>query len=321
MTSPLRFATGGVLPKCCPDVLSADELKNLDPSTTSPAEAAAAKIKAEEANAKARIAAVRYLATVDCHWWHEAEKALIASLRADKNECVRYAAAIALGTGCCCTEKTIKALNITVIGSNEDGNPSENSERVKHAAWYALQVCMSRQACFANFAFEPVESLEPPEQPPVPRQLTPVPPEQAPPLSPETGPPPRTLPTTARRAFDVEQARFYNKLRPKPVDQSLASARLYASTISAPKPPTKTIPTGGRNLMEIFNRAATPNPVPELPTETQPQQPQRPIFRLPTIFGSRRSPAPLTPIGTIPTKRNAEPRRTVEPAVLGFRAK
>ena len=50
------------------------------------AQGAAAKIKAEEAQAKAKIAAVEYLASVDCRYYEEAELALINSLRREKNE-------------------------------------------------------------------------------------------------------------------------------------------------------------------------------------------------------------------------------------------
>jgi len=111
----------------------------------SPAEEAAQKIKADEAQAKARRAAIKYLGTVDCHYFPEAEKALIGGLLNDRNECVRLEAALALGHGCCCTKKTIEALQVTVSGSNKLGNPGETSERVKAAAFAALQRCLARQ--------------------------------------------------------------------------------------------------------------------------------------------------------------------------------
>src|SRR5262249_26195944 len=83
----------------------------------------------------------------NCHYWQEAEAALIGSLRADRNECVRWEAAMALGRGCCCTKKTIKALMLSVSGGTEDGNFEEISERVKAAAEAALQPCL---ACYAE---------------------------------------------------------------------------------------------------------------------------------------------------------------------------
>src|SRR5205807_1507600 len=93
----------------------------------------------------------------------------INALRGDTNECVRLEAALALGSGCCCNKRTIAALNITVSGSNKDGKPSENSERVKAAATYALQHCL---ACFSEIEVvtEPKTPIEPPTPapPPVP---------------------------------------------------------------------------------------------------------------------------------------------------------
>jgi hypothetical protein len=107
----------------------------------------AAKIKAEEAQAKARKAAVRYLGTVDCGRFPDAEGALVKALRTDTNECVRYEAALALGNGCCCTNTTMEALAITAACSNRDGNPREYSDRVRAAAVAALQNCLS---CFVD---------------------------------------------------------------------------------------------------------------------------------------------------------------------------
>jgi len=60
----------------------------------------AAKVEQEQKQAKVRVAAVKYLGTVQCHYYPEAEAALIASLRADRSECVRLAAAQALASGC-----------------------------------------------------------------------------------------------------------------------------------------------------------------------------------------------------------------------------
>src|SRR5262249_26693728 len=132
---PISALSGGMIGEFCPIGPSAADLAKPPDS----AEGAAAQIKLAEAQAKARRAAVRYLGTVDCHWFPEAEAGLINALRGDTNECVRLEAALALGSGCCCNKKTIAALNMTVSGSNKDGKPSENSERVKAAAAYALQ--------------------------------------------------------------------------------------------------------------------------------------------------------------------------------------
>lgn len=138
--APIRTFTGGLMPSCCPVASRADLAKPADS-----AEGAAARIAADEAGAKARRAAVRYLGTVDCHYWPEAEAGLINALRTDKNECVRMEAAWALGSGCCCTKKTVEALSITVSGSDRDGHAAEKSDRVKEAARFALERCV---ACF-----------------------------------------------------------------------------------------------------------------------------------------------------------------------------
>ena len=105
-------------------------------------EGAAARAKADEADAKARRAAVRFLGTVDCHYWPEAQEALINALRGDRNECVRLEAAFALNRGCCCTKMIIKALVMCVSGSDEDGFPSERSPRVRAVAQAALAHCL-----------------------------------------------------------------------------------------------------------------------------------------------------------------------------------
>src|SRR5262249_61901957 len=124
--------TGGLLPQICPDTPTASDLAS-DLAAGGP-QGVASQIKAAEAQAKAKIAALEYLATVDCSVWPEAEKAMIDSLRSDRTECVRYAAARALATGCCCTEKTAAALTNVIEGSTEDGGLLDRSERVKAAA-------------------------------------------------------------------------------------------------------------------------------------------------------------------------------------------
>jgi len=170
--------SGGLIPPCCPKVLTDDALnkaaKEGPDAAKGDAQAAAAKIAKDEAEAKERRAAVRYLGTVDCHYWGDvAEPALIASLRTDRNECVRWEAAMALGNGCCCTKKTIAALTIsvygvdkeglTVAGNLSDGAPVETSERVKAAALAALQHCLS---CYSETAAPAPEKPErPPEKP------------------------------------------------------------------------------------------------------------------------------------------------------------
>src|SRR5262249_36573616 len=108
------------------------------------AAAAAGQIKASEADAKARVAAVEYLGTVDCTRWPEAKKALIYSLREDPNESVRFGAARALNRGGCCNQEVIEALQISVWGEAKGGAPPETWARVRAAAFGALQNCLLR---------------------------------------------------------------------------------------------------------------------------------------------------------------------------------
>jgi hypothetical protein len=215
--------SGGLLPKCCPDILSPEDLaKKKDAGQLSPAEEAANKIKADEAQAKARRAAIKYLGTVDCHYFPEAEKALIAGLLNDRNECVRLEAALALGNGCCCTKNTVEALQIAATGSSKLGNPGETSERVKAAAFAALQHCLARQT-----------------EPPQPRQ-----PERPPePIRPPEKP-------------EVQQARFIARAAPESKDAEVMqkAARTVAERTGLPPTPGA-LATGHRNLFQIIRQA------------------------------------------------------------------
>jgi hypothetical protein len=169
---PIGAFTGGLLGPCCPLFNQADLLKPADS-----AEGAAARIKADEADAKARAAAVRYLARADCAYWPEAADALVNALRADRNECVRFAAAQALGTGCCCGKKTIVALSISAAGSDRDGNPPEKSDRVRFAAQAALENCLARCGCAIPVPTEGGPREKPAPERPAPE--TPVKPASA----------------------------------------------------------------------------------------------------------------------------------------------
>jgi hypothetical protein len=141
LMAPVSAFSGGVIPPFCPTVPSVAEL--LDPGPVG----AASKAKLDRAGAEERMKAVKYLGTLDCHYWPEAEEALIAALRADRNECVRYEAAVALAKGCCCTCKVIVALSHVVSCSDADGHPYEKSARVRAVAAHALDRCMANCAC------------------------------------------------------------------------------------------------------------------------------------------------------------------------------
>ncbi len=141
LMAPVSAFSGGVIPPFCPTVPSVAEL--LDPGPVG----AASKAKLDRAGAEERVKAVKYLGTLDCHYWPEAEEALIGALRGDRNECVRYEAAMALAKGCCCTCKVIVALSHVVSCSDADGFPYEKSARVRAVAAHALDRCMANCNC------------------------------------------------------------------------------------------------------------------------------------------------------------------------------
>jgi hypothetical protein len=139
---PMAMMSGGLIPNRCAQNSVANDLQK---SAESP-EGAAAKVKADEAEAKARAAAVRFLANVDCERWPEATETLKNALRKDRNECVRLEAALALRNGCCCNNETIDALKNCVLGENKtDPAPVERSERVRAVAAEALARCVMTQ--------------------------------------------------------------------------------------------------------------------------------------------------------------------------------
>ena len=141
LMAPVSAFSGGIIPPFCPIVPSIAEL--LDPGPVG----AASKAKLDRAGAEERMKAVKYLGTLDCHYWPEAEEALIGALRGDRNECVRYEAATALAKGCCCTCKVIVALSHVVSCSDADGFPYEKSARVRAVAAHALDRCMVNCNC------------------------------------------------------------------------------------------------------------------------------------------------------------------------------
>ena len=200
MLAPMTLMTGGLFSGLCP------------PSSAfgaggSPAQQVASAVAADEASAKERVAAVEYLATVDCHYWPDVEEAIIASLRTDRNECVRYAAAKALISGCCCGKKTIEALTIVVNRTDKDGNPSENSDRVVAAACTALQRCL---AVYCN------------ETPLAPEELPEALPEES------NGREPATASGESKNGFATELARLPG---PLPSDVTKKAGESLAITI------------------------------------------------------------------------------------------
>ncbi len=134
--SPIRAATGHLMPPPpAVEVPTKDGVaRMIAAGDYSPAEISAAKIKIDEAQGNTRRAAVRYLGTVDCHYYPEAELGLIAALRADRIESVRFEAALAIGNCRGATSRMLEALHLAASGSDWDGNPAETSERVRAVA-------------------------------------------------------------------------------------------------------------------------------------------------------------------------------------------
>ena len=234
---PYSTLSGGLIPLCCPTVPSDAAIAALAAQGgPNGAEAVAAKVKKDEADAKARRAAIRYLATVDCHYWPEAEVAIISGLRDDRNECVRYEAALALLNGCCCNARTIEALNIVVAGSEKDGKPAETSERVRCVALAALQGCLLR--------YNPPEPEGPPEKP--------VPPEPA-----EDTMTAVPLDPAFRRV-----SYYYKALAARPNAQVVSDARRTVARMASRAPRQEPAMPGERSVYHAMSRALKPKPAP-----------------------------------------------------------
>jgi hypothetical protein len=202
---PMTVMSGGLVDNCCVKNAIQNDLKK---PADSP-EGAAARIKQDEADAAARAEAVRYLATVDCERWPEAADTLKNALRKDRNECVRWEAAKALRTGCCCNNEIVEALKQCVLGdAKTDPNPAEHSERVRAAAAEALSHCVIVQ---------PVELA-----PPAPLQKV--------------------------EAFpnDASDEAYYKRIVRLPREQVVASARAVLVSLQKPTKDhvTAAIPTG-----------------------------------------------------------------------------
>jgi hypothetical protein len=252
VTGPVGAVSGGFIPPLCPIAPTPDQIAALEKAVPGGAAATAAKIKASEADAKARVAAVEYLGTVDCSRWKEATKALIISLRADTNECVRYAAATVLNSGCCCNKDTIEALRICVAGEDKDGNPAETSVRVKAAAFNALQNCLTK-----------VPEVLPEEQPrsPIDRERGPVPnleplPEQ--PLRRErstTSAGDGTHIATSLGGSATAAPAFEERLRRRTFAETVNEARQTMFDVSRTTKPPKSLPPGKRSVLNAFIKA------------------------------------------------------------------
>jgi hypothetical protein len=249
-TGPLAAMTGGFIPALCPAAPSASQIAALNAAAPGGAAATAAKIKASEADAKARVAAVEYLGTVDCTRWKEATTALVNALRADPNECVRYAAARVLNSGCCCNKQTMEALKICVAGEDKDGNPPETSPRVKAAAFNALQNCLMR-----------VPEVLPEE--PAPK---PIPREPGPNLEPIPGQPLERERSTMKAPGGSHVAashvvpkptlaRFEEELQRKTYSQTVNEARQTLIEVARSSNQSPTLPPGKKSVIDLLRKA------------------------------------------------------------------
>ncbi|HBJ33386.1 MAG TPA: hypothetical protein DDZ51_01215 [Planctomycetaceae bacterium] len=133
MRKPLSAVTGGLV--------AAEKVPHADEQAQPGPEGTAAQLKAVNLQAPKRRTAVAELRAVDVRYHPEAEGVLIAALRADPSECVRYEAALTIETLPACTEKIARALRTSIDSSSADGNPAELSLRVRKQAATTLAKC------------------------------------------------------------------------------------------------------------------------------------------------------------------------------------
>jgi hypothetical protein len=240
--APISCLTGGVICNPC--------------DACNPAPTAAAAIKKDQAAMKARRAMIRFLGTVDCHYYPEAQKALLSALRCDRSPCVRWEAAHSLANGCCCSQATIEALTICITASEKDGNPSENCLAVRVEAYRALQVCLSCK----------VQPGGPAEQsrPEMPNTLPPG--SEA--VQQAVGVTAAAAAATAApvvaaapvAAPEIVLTAYYQAMGSKPLADSLEEARAVAhSHRSLPERLSRDQPMSGeRGLTQLWKRSATP---------------------------------------------------------------
>jgi hypothetical protein len=251
VTGPVGAVSGGFIPPLCPVAPTPAQAAAMQAANPGGAAATAAMIKASEADAKARVAAVEYLGTVDCTRWKEATLALKNALRDDPNECVRYAAARALGSGCCCNKDTIDALRACVSGEATGGSPAETSVRVKAAAFDALQNCLAKVP-----EVLPVEKPVPiePEPGAVPREpalpVQPLRPERST-MSHGDG----THIATSLRGVATAVPTSGDRVRSRTFAETVNEARQTMFEVARTTKAPNTLPTGKRSVFNAFVKA------------------------------------------------------------------
>ena len=318
LSGPVGAISGGFICPLCPPPTAA-QIAALANKPNGGAEAAAAKIQASEADAKARVAAVEYLGTVDCNRFPEAKKALLAALREDPNECVRFAAARSLNSGCCCDQEVIEKLRISVAGEKKDG-PAETSCRVKAAAFSALQNCLMRVP-------EEVEAPQPRRAPPEggegpqPRR---APPERSEGL-PEPIPDPtkRVKPigttmnttdtstiTTSLKAANPRARTIEEELKTKPFAQTIAEARQTLFEAARYPQASATLPPGKQSVYHVLLKARK-----DIEGKSRPNPKDPSPGRDPGVTPSTYGPAPAS----VPGQANSIPAQLPgsEPSASG----
>jgi hypothetical protein len=288
------------------------------------AEAVAGKIKQDEADAKARVAAVEYLATVDCSRWTEATEALKNALRKDHNECVRFAAARALNSGCCCSQEIIDALRNCLADVPKDGAPPESSPRVKAAAFSALQNCLMRVP--EVLPEVPVREPELPRRevaPPPPPAIPAVPPEREKPPTSMSGPVPTHV--IAAHFRETPRAPMYEEqLRHKSFAQTLDEARQTLFEVAQKPAQPVVLPPGKQSVwhalvkarQDLNTQGRTPPPTPRYPMPPTPRGSglQQTSYTSPPAPAVRRD--NLTPAAAPKRRRSPVKASTTDPDYL-----
>src|SRR5271166_372100 len=322
LSGPVGAISGGFVCPLCPPPTPA-QIAALANKPNGGAEAAAAKIQASEADAKARVAAVEYLGTVDCNRFPEAKKALLAALREDPNECVRFAAARSLNSGCCCDQEVIEKLRISVAGEKK-GGPAETSCRVKAAAFSALQNCLMRVPEEVEEAPQPLRA--PPEGP---RRAPPEEPRRAPPERSEGLPEPIPDPTkrvkpigttmnttdtstitTSLEAANPRARTIEEDLKTKPFAQTVAEARQTLFEAARYPQASATLPPGKQSVYHALLKARK-----DIEGKSRPNPKDPSPGRDPGVTPSTYSPAPAS----VPGQANSIPGQVPgsEPSASG----
>lgn len=326
VTEPLSKATLGIIPSMKPPkVPTLKELLDKGPI------GAKSKVKIDKMNAKARKEAVEELKEVDCHYWPEAEEALIGALRTDRNEAVRYSAAKALAGGKCCTKKTIDALTVCASGSDRDGAPCEVSATVRAMAAKALEKCLESQ-CLNRCGVKYVEIPCAPDGKGGGTEAPRTDPEELPrePVQPAAVKPSPYAPETEEERRQVQMVSYYTRVKKRTDESVIATAKAVLAQLKFP-PGADAVPAGHPDYEAVelypdttpaaesnaptansprpeglFDRPKAATGPPAAPAVVKPRDPSRPV----NIFDMLS--APRTP-ANLPRETPEPPRAIPEP--------